>query len=224
MKSHEFETTMSAYDNTQCNEEVKTGDILIIKDEGVVGVSDTWPIAVTVNHGQLHVPSNELTLEEFCAGLDKSSVYYHNVNINFAESFDQALKVANDLGYAVNPFFINPVKKVRKEIAMQLFAALDESNRAGIGENDLLPRHSSQGNLYGYICEAIKTLGYEGEYWHYVRTSELPTDLSMSDEESIISVLNSDMFDNDVYAKIEYIMSRNSSYDERELLEMYDNL
>lgn len=62
MKMHKFPTTSDAYDDTQCGVtyedgsqiEVKNGDLLLIDAEKVVGVTDTWPFAVTVAHGQLH--------------------------------------------------------------------------------------------------------------------------------------------------------------------------
>lgn len=40
------------------------------------------------------------------------------------------------------------MRKVKEQIVKQLFIALHEANLAGIGDNDLAPRHSSQGNLF----------------------------------------------------------------------------
>lgn len=40
-----FETVSQAYDATQC--ELPKGAIFVVPDEGVVGLSWTWPIAVT---------------------------------------------------------------------------------------------------------------------------------------------------------------------------------
>jgi hypothetical protein len=56
---HEFYTTGEAYDACQCWDDVNVGDILIIKGEEVVGIADTWPVAVTVKHGELHTPTDE---------------------------------------------------------------------------------------------------------------------------------------------------------------------
>jgi hypothetical protein len=51
---HSFASSGLAYDATQCDDAVKTGDILVIESEGVVGVAHTWPFAVTEKHGDLH--------------------------------------------------------------------------------------------------------------------------------------------------------------------------
>jgi hypothetical protein len=52
MTVHRFKSTESAYDATQCDVDVKKGDILVIGN--IIGVADTWPFAVTKEHGQLH--------------------------------------------------------------------------------------------------------------------------------------------------------------------------
>ena len=54
IRIHNFETTADAYDATQCDPEVKKGDILIIESERDIGIADTWPVAVTREHGALH--------------------------------------------------------------------------------------------------------------------------------------------------------------------------
>lgn len=51
---HEFATTDMAYDACMCDEDIHNGDILLIKSEGVVGIADTWPFAVTLRSGELH--------------------------------------------------------------------------------------------------------------------------------------------------------------------------
>lgn len=56
---HTFDSTELAYDVTQFNEAIKSGDILHIPSERVIGVCDTWPFAVTKEHGELHVPDFE---------------------------------------------------------------------------------------------------------------------------------------------------------------------
>lgn len=53
---HVFDSSGDAYDATQCDESIKTGDCLVIPSEGVVGIADTWPIALTENPGELHEP------------------------------------------------------------------------------------------------------------------------------------------------------------------------
>ncbi|RWM86479.1 MAG: hypothetical protein EOR84_30670 [Mesorhizobium sp.] len=51
---HFFDSTGEAYDATQCDENIKNGDVLVIEPEQVVGLADTWPVAVTKNAGHLH--------------------------------------------------------------------------------------------------------------------------------------------------------------------------
>ena len=54
MSIHKFESTKEAYDACQWDEDIKRGDLLVIESEGVVGVADTWPYAITEAHGELH--------------------------------------------------------------------------------------------------------------------------------------------------------------------------
>lgn len=51
---HQFNSSGEAYDRCQTDPSVKTGDVLHIPSEGVVGYADTWPVAVTANPGNLH--------------------------------------------------------------------------------------------------------------------------------------------------------------------------
>ena len=63
MAIHIFDSTGDAYDACQCDENVTRGDILYIPSENVVGLADTWPVAITKEYGQLHTASaaGELT-------------------------------------------------------------------------------------------------------------------------------------------------------------------
>ncbi|WP_293000008.1 hypothetical protein [Nevskia sp.] len=54
MNTFLFSDTTEAYDSTQCDDRIKDGDVLVIADEGVVGICHTWPIAVTAESGSLH--------------------------------------------------------------------------------------------------------------------------------------------------------------------------
>ncbi len=54
--AHVFDSTAEAYDATQSDDSIRKGDRLLIVSEAVVGLADTWPIAVTVEHGKLHQP------------------------------------------------------------------------------------------------------------------------------------------------------------------------
>jgi hypothetical protein len=42
--------------------------------------------------------------------------------------------------------------------------------------------------------------------------------------DDIIDLFNSDKFDNDVWAKIDYILSKTNEYTSDELIEIYDSL
>jgi hypothetical protein len=54
VRAHIFDSTGEAYDATQCDADIKKGDLLLIAKEKVVGIADTWPIAVTKENGELH--------------------------------------------------------------------------------------------------------------------------------------------------------------------------
>ena len=53
-KVHEFHSTVEAYDATQCRDNIQRGDTLHIPREKVVGIADTWPLAITKEYGELH--------------------------------------------------------------------------------------------------------------------------------------------------------------------------
>ena len=101
---HNYGSTSSAYNDTQCNEDTHLGDILIIPSACVVGISDTWPVAVTVKHGQLHTPrtGGDNTIDSLIASMNE----YNDKPVDFKEAFRQAVTVAHELGYDVNPFFL----------------------------------------------------------------------------------------------------------------------
>jgi hypothetical protein len=42
---------------------VSAGDVLVIETEKVIGISDTWPFAVTAAHGALHCVDTPFTPE-----------------------------------------------------------------------------------------------------------------------------------------------------------------
>ncbi len=63
-KIHHFDSTVRAYDATQSDDNIKKGDVLIIESEKVVGLADTWPVAVTEWPGELHDLAPGYTLEK----------------------------------------------------------------------------------------------------------------------------------------------------------------
>lgn len=97
MAQHHFHTSGDAYDACQTGihfafdgeYEVKTGDVLVIEKEKVVGIADTWPVAVTAERGHLHTPALGTTLAQCLAGREA------------AVGIEAAKAVAVQLGFAV---------------------------------------------------------------------------------------------------------------------------
>ncbi|MFD7769877.1 hypothetical protein [Streptomyces sp. NPDC059787] len=71
---HRFDDTVQAYDATQCREDIRNGDVLVIESERVVGFLDTaWPIAITEAHGEFHAlktPAREYHDGRFTASVE----------------------------------------------------------------------------------------------------------------------------------------------------------
>ena len=80
-----FDSSADAYDMTQCDDDLKTGDVLLIPSEKVVGISDCWPMAVTKKAGHLHGVKEGFKIEDlFACKVD-------------ADYMHKALKVARGL-------------------------------------------------------------------------------------------------------------------------------
>lgn len=96
---HTFPDSGTAYDATQTGQwyddatdspvEVKDGDILVIPDEGVVGLCTTWPVAVTANPGKLHAMKPEFSTPEDIAEVTKLPI----------EAVQAAFQKAQELGF-----------------------------------------------------------------------------------------------------------------------------
>lgn len=55
-KVHTFNSTREAYDASECDSNIRDGDVLHVPPEGVAGVLyGVWPMAVTTDHGEFHV-------------------------------------------------------------------------------------------------------------------------------------------------------------------------
>jgi hypothetical protein len=87
-----FDSTEQAYDACQTGDACD-GDILFIESEGVIGISDCWPFAITVETGALH----GLALPE---GQD--------LVIEFQLSITKAKELAKENGLSINPQLIVP--------------------------------------------------------------------------------------------------------------------
>ncbi|MGW2700850.1 hypothetical protein [Streptomyces sp. NPDC001340] len=52
---YRFNSTWEAYNATQCRDDIRDGDVLVVESEGVTGFLDAaWPVAITEAHGQFH--------------------------------------------------------------------------------------------------------------------------------------------------------------------------
>lgn len=67
MKTHEFDNTESTYSACQIGE-AKTGDLLIIESEEIVGVAYCWPIAATLRTGELYSIKPTSTIQMVAEG------------------------------------------------------------------------------------------------------------------------------------------------------------
>jgi hypothetical protein len=82
-----FFDSADAYNQTQWNEAIRNGDILMIKSEQVIGIADTWPVAVTKAFGSLHAVAPDADLLE------------HEELVKYRTSILIARKMAAELGW-----------------------------------------------------------------------------------------------------------------------------
>ncbi len=68
--THFFDSSSEAYDACMCSPKVKRGDIIIVPSEKVVGVSDTWPVAITPETGELHSKADDWSWEKLFSDAD----------------------------------------------------------------------------------------------------------------------------------------------------------
>lgn len=91
---HAFGSTGNAYDAVQTDENIATGDTLLVLDEGVAGVAMTWPFAITAEPGKLHAvcePGAGETLGHIEKALDVPD-----------GSIARACRLARTLGFAID--------------------------------------------------------------------------------------------------------------------------
>ncbi len=60
-KAHLFDSTGEAYDACLSTLPIKTGDTIVVESEGVVGIADTFPFAITDESGELHSVNRQAT-------------------------------------------------------------------------------------------------------------------------------------------------------------------
>lgn len=63
---HKFDSTEDAYNRTQCGDDIRDGDVLVVEGEGVVGfLRSAWPAAITAERGELHgIEGDPRTLDD----------------------------------------------------------------------------------------------------------------------------------------------------------------
>lgn len=86
MKIWSFDNTGDAYDATQCDSEIRKGDVILVLSERVVGLADTWPVAISEACGHLH-KANE--------GQTGKYLLENEMDHNLPE----AMKLATSLGF-----------------------------------------------------------------------------------------------------------------------------
>ncbi|MEU6318074.1 hypothetical protein [Streptomyces sp. NPDC047009] len=78
-------STAEAYDASQCRDDIRNGDVLVVEAEGVVGFLDeAWPVAITKTHGEFH-------------GLKLPAREHHDGR--FTASAEIAERIAAELGF-----------------------------------------------------------------------------------------------------------------------------
>lgn len=107
MKVHEFEASGDAYDETQYNDELQDGDVLVVRPEGVIGVVETWPVAVTKNHGSLHSLRQDSTPEQWAENVAKSKSKLfgrdeESVRLAILAGWKKACEIAREAGFELS--------------------------------------------------------------------------------------------------------------------------
>jgi hypothetical protein len=85
-----FANSGDAYDMTQCDDDLKTGDVLLIPSEKVVGITNTWPLAITKEIGHLHGVQDGYKIEDLLPS-DTDKDYVNKalkIARNLAKSYD----------------------------------------------------------------------------------------------------------------------------------------
>lgn len=86
MDTHYFGSTGEAYDASQCRDEIKDGDLLVVLNEGVIGfLVQAWPVSITKGVGHFHTFS-----------------YVDNSEEHYQESIERALNLIKFYGLEVD--------------------------------------------------------------------------------------------------------------------------
>jgi hypothetical protein len=108
---HRFDSTEEAYNATQCRDDIRDGDVLVVEREGVVGfLRCAWPAAITAEHGELH------TVEGDPRTLDDG---------RYVASIEAAEKIAAEQGFALAEQQLAPIEDNEATYAVQLVTEAD---------------------------------------------------------------------------------------------------
>ncbi|MGA5501734.1 hypothetical protein [Streptomyces umbrinus] len=117
---HRFDSTGSAYNATQCRDDIRDGDVLVVEREGVVGfLRSAWPAAITAEYGELH------TIEGDPRTLDDG---------RYVASIEAAEKIASGQGFALAEQQLAPVEDDEALYAAQLVTEADADAGTWRGE------------------------------------------------------------------------------------------
>ncbi|MDE1918867.1 MAG: hypothetical protein KGJ57_22895 [Sphingomonadales bacterium] len=91
---HGFASTGNAYDATQTDDQIASGETLLILPEGIVGVAHCWPFAVTQVTGNLHgvQPKAHEAMGDFATAFSITTA-----------DIKAAIALAMALGFAIDP-------------------------------------------------------------------------------------------------------------------------
>lgn len=101
---HKCFSTGDAYDCSNCDDDFKIGDILVIPTESVIGFVWAWPFAITIDHGALHYVDPKLDLQGWKDQFEDLHLTMDDVK--------QAVDLADKLGFAVLDVvrrYVNPI-------------------------------------------------------------------------------------------------------------------
>lgn len=121
---HRFDGTGDAYDACQCDEDIKTGDTLVIEEKGfrqykgrdedgfrvyaddpkdivVVGLAWAWPLAVTVEQGELHDIKDDL--ESYSRVVADAGITHDQIRA--------AIDAAREINAPVRPLWVEYAKE-----------------------------------------------------------------------------------------------------------------
>ncbi|NIY68095.1 hypothetical protein [Streptomyces malaysiensis] len=101
-KVHTFGDTFQAYNATQCQEDIRDGDVLLVESEKVVGIAWTWPFALTESIGELHVMTADPRTHQdgmFAAGVALAEQVAREHGLRIVPPLDKAKARAILAGY-----------------------------------------------------------------------------------------------------------------------------